>query len=239
MSPWTHLTPQPGLLDARPAPTSRSHPRRGRSARRRLCRPRRRGRRSASSSRATARASRSGASRYGAGPRLVVRLRPRWPAGQRYNLRATGAWDPDGGLRHNPAKLLPRSLRPRRRGRGRGGVPRSTATSSTPPGTATASSLPTSTAGATCRGASSSTTPSTGRTTGPPGTHPARPSSTRRTCAARRCSTPGVPEELRGTYAGLGAPGIPRSTSPRSGSRPSSCSRCMPSPTSRTWRAGA
>ena len=31
---------------------------------------------------------------------------PGMAAGQRYNLRATGAWDPDGGLRHNPAKLL-------------------------------------------------------------------------------------------------------------------------------------
>ncbi|MEE6280614.1 glycogen debranching protein GlgX [Georgenia sp. MJ170] len=27
-------------------------------------------------------------------------------AGQRYGLRAHGRWDPDGGLRHNPAKLL-------------------------------------------------------------------------------------------------------------------------------------
>src|SRR5215218_11431687 len=27
-------------------------------------------------------------------------------AGQRYGIRADGAWDPEAGLRHNPAKLL-------------------------------------------------------------------------------------------------------------------------------------
>ena len=156
-----------------------------------------------------------------------------WVPGQRYNVRVAGEWSPDTGLRHNAAKLLLDPYARARRGRGRAGARRSTATSSTPGGTATASCAPTSTAGATCRAASSSTTPSTGRTTARRAVRAARPSSTRRTCATRPPCTPTCPRSCAARMPGWPTPR--RSpTSPSWASPRSSCCRCRPSPTSRT-----
>ena len=207
MSPSTRPAPAAGPAVARPPAPPGRHPRRGRRGGRGLRGARRRGRGLPLRSRRHDGRDRAPGHAHRACPRLVVRLRRRH--GGRASATTCGpvaSWDPDGGLRHNPAKLLldpyaravegevrvgSGGLRPRRRRR---------------PGTVTASCPPTSTAGATCRAASSSTTPSTGRATAHPAARAARPSSTRRTCATRRCCTRGVPEELRGTYAGLAHP---------------------------------
>ena len=90
----------------RPAAASRGHPRRGRRRRRGLRRARRRGRRLPLRRRRRA----GGTERR---VPLVERAHGWWfgfvpgmGPGQRYNLRVDGAWDPDTGLRHNAAKLL-------------------------------------------------------------------------------------------------------------------------------------
>ena len=153
--------------------------------------------------------------------------------GQRYGVRVDGPWRPDKGLRYNAAKLLldpyaraiegdgrlgARGLRPRRRRRA---------------GTATPGCAPTSTAAAhvpRCvvvddgfdwgddrpRTALADTVIYEA--------HVAQPD---------RSCTPSVPEELRGTYAGLAHPRVVAHLHRARASRRSSCCRCTRSPTSR------
>ena len=122
--------------------------------------------------------------------------------GQRYGYRVHGPYEPERGLRFNPAKLL---IDPTRR--------RSTAPSTTTPPTCcptsptatTPTSTPTTrTTPTRSRSASSSTSPSTGRTTGRP-QRPWTRDGHLRGCTSRasRSCNEHVREDLRGTYAGL------------------------------------
>ena len=121
--------------------------------------------------------------------------------GTPYGIRAHGPWEPEHGLRFNPAKLL---VDPYARAidgdvtwpeRPAPGAPPATPACPTP-----------ATPRRSCRAASSSTTTSTGATTRPPPRRGPRPSSTRCTSRASPRTHPGVPEHLRGTYAGLAHP---------------------------------
>ena len=128
--------------------------------------------------------------------------------GQRYGFRADGPWDPGRGLRFNPHKLL---LDPYARAvsgefvtdpadlRLRGGDDRRHRTTSRCATSATRRR--------TSDAAWSSTTTSTGATTSKIG---ARWRDTRRSTSCTSRASPQlhdrIPEELRGTYAGLGHP---------------------------------
>ena len=163
---------------------------------------------------------------------IVVRLRARAWARAALRLRVDGEWEPDTGLRHNPAKLLldpyaraiegevalgPGGLRPPRRRR---------------PGAATASCAPTATRRRTCRAASSSTTGSTGRTTARRRSR-GRDGDLRgaRRRARPRC-TPTSPRSCAAPMPGWPTPPSIDAPDAARASPPSSCCRCTPSPTS-------
>ena len=110
----------PGSPSSRAAPTSRSTP--GTPT----------GSRSACSTPATRRATtRAARPARRAGPRLVVRLRPRHAAGPALQPARPRRLGPRQRPAAQPRQAAARPLRPGRRGRGRAGVRRSTATSST------------------------------------------------------------------------------------------------------------
>ena len=122
--------------------------------------------------------------------------------GQRYGYRVHGPFDPANGHRCNPAKLLLDPYAKAVEGR-------STATSRCSP---TASASPTrsttaTTAPATRCSRSWSTRSSTGATTAAPTTSTTTRSSTRRVKGLTQ-THPGIPEEIRGTYAGIAHPAM-------------------------------
>ena len=121
---------------------------------------------------------------------------------------STGRGSRTTGQRCNPAKLL---LDPYAQGRRRPVAVERGASSPTTSTTRRARRT-TPTARRSCRSRSSPTRTSTGATTAGRARRGTRRSSTRCTSRASRSAIPSVPEELRGTYAGLAHPGRRSST---------------------------
>ena len=149
--------------------------------------------------------------------------------GQRYGFRVHGPWAPDDGHCCNPAKLLLDPYAKAVDGQAGSGTRRCSRITSTIP----RARRTTPTARRSCRSRSSSIRTSTGATTAIRARRGTRRSSTKRTSRASRSGIPDVPEELRGTYAGLAHPAAIE-LSARSSASPRSS--CCPSTSSCTTR---
>ena len=123
--------------------------------------------------------------------------------GTLYGLRVHGPYEPESGHRCNPNKLLvdPYAKALLRRGRLERAGARLPADGERRPARSTSGTAPPA-----CPRAWWSATSSTGAATAASTSPGARPSSTSCTSRASPSGTPSVPEELRGTYAGLAHP---------------------------------
>ena len=161
----------------------------------------------------------------------LARLRP----GARSRARSTACactapTTPRAGAPLQPEQAARRSVRQGALGRGRleaAGRSATRRTTSAP----TCSFDERDSAAGRAQGRGRRATPSTGATTARPTPLARARSSTRCTCTGFTKRHPEVPEELRGTYAGLAPPGRHRAPEERWASPPSSCCRCTSSPT--------